>query len=68
MLDELEHIERDEARKAEKKREQDELAALHSAAYIDGLEGDTLFKTLFVEDGEVDKIKLLPDVPEMLKE
>ena len=68
MLDELEHTERDEARRAEQKREQDELDALHCAAYIDGLEGDVFFKSLFVEDTDGDKISLMPDVPDMLKE
>lgn len=68
MLEEIEHTERDEAHKAELEREHDELESLHHAAYIDGLQGNTLFKTLFVEDGEADRVALLPDVPDMLKE
>lgn len=67
-LEEIEQIEKDEAHKAEIERERNELEALHHAAYVDGLQGDVLFKALFLEDGEAERVKLLPDLPEMLKE
>ena len=68
MLEEIEHTEKDEARKTEQERERYELESLHHAAYVDGLQGDMLFKTMFVEDGEADRLRLLPDLPDMLKE
>ena len=68
MLEEIEQRERDEASRAEQQRAQDELEALHSAAYVDGLTGSDLFKTLFVEDTDVERLKHLSDMPDMLKE
>ena len=68
MLEEIEHTERDEARRAEEQRAIDELEALHFSAYVNGLQGSDLFKTLWLEDGEAERINLLPDLPEMLKE
>lgn len=67
-LDEIEHTERDEARMAEQQRAIDELESLHRAAYVDGIVGSELFKTLFLEDGDAERFALLPDVPDMLKE
>lgn len=68
MLEEIEQRERDEERRAEKQRAQEELDALHSAAYIDGLMGNVLFKTLFIEDTDAERFNHLPDMPDMLKE
>lgn len=68
MLEEIEQRERDEARRAEEQRARDELEALHSAAYVDGLTGNILFKTLFVEDTDAERFIHLPDMIDMLKE
>ena len=68
MLEEIELRERDEYRKAEAQRAKDELEALHSAAYVNGLTGDALFKTLFVEDADKKRLIHLPEMPDMLKE
>jgi hypothetical protein len=68
MLEELEQQERDDRRRAEEQRARDELDALHSAAYVDGLMGSVLFKTLFVEDTDAERFHNLPDMPDMLRE
>ena len=68
MLEEIEQRESEEAHRAEEQRARDELEALHSAAYVDGLMGNVLFKTLFVEDTDAERLNHLPDMTDMLKE
>ena len=68
MLEEIEQREREEAHRAEEQRARDELEALYSAAYVDGLMGNVLFKTLFVEDTDAERFNHLPDMIDMLKE
>ena len=68
MLVEIEQREREDEHRAEVQRARDELEALHSAAYVDGLMGNVLFKTLFVEDTDAERLNHLPDMTEMLRE
>ena len=68
MLEEIEQREREDEHRAEVQRAWDELEALHSAAYVDGLMGNVLFKTLFVEDTDAERLNHLPDMTEMLRE
>ena len=38
------------------------------AAYVNGFQGSVLFNTMFEEDGDKDRVSLLPDVPEFLQQ
>lgn len=65
-IEELVHDEEALARKLEQQLKIEEERVIHKDAYVEGLNGNELFKYLFEEDNEIDKLSQLPGIPNML--
>jgi hypothetical protein len=67
-LAEVEMGEREVSRRREEAEAERQLQEIYKAAYVDGLQGTALFDSMFEEDGDADRISLLPGVSDMLSQ
>jgi Leucine-rich repeat (LRR) protein len=68
LLDSLELKDREVKRKAAEDSKLDAKLTEYKEAYVDGLDELQLFQAMFEEDKDLEQIRLIPGIPEMLTE
>ncbi|ESP03863.1 hypothetical protein LOTGIDRAFT_212018 [Lottia gigantea] len=64
-IDEIQHNERAEERKQEEKQQKEEELKIHTAAYVEYLDGSSLFDSMYSEDSDGQRLNEMPGVDEL---